>query len=1413
MYDVTLHNGDNELLIHDHRAASNAQKLTTASITDAVNSISAFKFEINPANIGYDQITEFGTIVKVWNSKRGRYDFIGRVLQIDPQMDDDGMMYKTVMCEDRLSFLHDSIQPFMAKKHFKGDASRSGLEEFIDLLLDAHNSQVEEYKHIHRGRVTVDPFKTSDSVTKGLDWETTYEAIAEKLINSFGGYIVLREEGGLLYLDYLESVGETRNTPIEVGYNMSSVRREINTGEIATRIVPLGYKYSSEDSDSTDERLTIASVNDGVIYVESAELVAKYGIRYAVVIFDDVTEPGNLMRKGLEHFTENGGLTVSHDVSALELSLILDVDDIVIYDSYPVRNVALGINETLQIVKKTTDVIEPYNSTFEMGDIKKRMSDVMVGTAGSLNSIQREVKQVGERVTKTEIQIVEATNELTTRINDTTTVLGKEIEANSTEIKQLSNSIQSTVTRKEFNDLGEQVADNSSKITQTATAIRSEVADEVAGVKSQIEQTASSIRSEVAEDIEGLDSKIEQTATSIRAEVSDEVEALSGRIDVQANKVELAVNRSVGGTNLVSCAEGSIWVQTGEIHDEWAADYYNRSGVGVVMTPWSGSHNEIRFQTDIDVRPGEYTLSFYSWYTYLTTNISIRLNLLSNDPNVSADIYFDEHAFMPPPSTPTKHSFVLNVNHKGKVILRFVTMTPWSVGNVFFSDVKLEKGNTATDWSPYPGDPSEGLDTGTDGGVQVTITKERFNVNVPGEDGDFELNETGGSLPVLRSRHVEAPNLAYAYDGPAVITINPAATSEEIASGGVYRSLPEAFAALNNRQLAYDVTINVMGDSYGFEELYGVHGSPNGLTINGNGHTLTGRFRASNCSTNIMIDKLMIVYDSAYGKDYTANFDNCSHVNLNGCVINGSELAARGVWFAWATRAYLSDCEFYKITDSAIKAGDNVDLLVMNAKGNVPYFVWADGAVIKWAGTRPSGQYWEGLPSICNTNLSALTVNTGSSAESVTVTTKSWPMLYADTYAGGYENSWNYQSHDDVMQGYTEHAGRIFGCIWFDNASIRAAGITTVRRATIRLKAQTYVGRGVAVDVHLWGTATEYAGRSGAPALTVDYGVIGTAAPGEITTISIPTRAAADLASGAINGLMLYSDDAALYKNRNYSQNYMRFDGGTSGDSSTRPELTVTYGGGSNVLTVMTCNVQSFTGISARSNILNTIFAKYSPDIVGFQEYYNNNMADGTLALDYLKRHWANVNVVQQNALATHLTPDDEIFGYDYKAQGAYHRSYMRTYVTVGGKRIAVFNTHLEYDYEGLSSTPKCQQMAELMEAVKNEEYFIVTGDFNTCCKSTSDPDYINMLKMFVDAGYNLANNTEERGFNWTWTNGTTETNGTMADGSLGWEETDNIITSANIKIQRVVIDKTKISAGTGLTIDHLPLIARLEIE
>lgn len=382
MYRTIIQNGTQVMVIHD-MAPDPARKLTTGKINREPNSISSYSFEIYPDNIGYDAIHPYTTLVTVYNTARERTEFEGRVLKAYPEMDENGVVVKQVICEDQLGYLNDSIQPYVAMTHYEGDDNRTGLEEFIDVVLGNHNASVEPDKRVYRGSVTVNPFLYSDAVTKQLNYQTTWTALKEKLVDSFGGYLILRRTNGVLYLDYLAEAGATRGTTIELGKNMKSASREIDPTNVITRLYPLGAKITvinqQGQGEETEERVSIASVNDGIPYIESEDYVSAYGIIEGTFIWDDVTLPTNLLTKARSWMADNNGIYAGNRITALDLSLLgLDADDFVLYDRYPVRNALIGLNDTLQIVKQTIDTVQPEQSTFEMGDTVRRLSDAVI---------------------------------------------------------------------------------------------------------------------------------------------------------------------------------------------------------------------------------------------------------------------------------------------------------------------------------------------------------------------------------------------------------------------------------------------------------------------------------------------------------------------------------------------------------------------------------------------------------------------------------------------------------------------------------------------------------------------------------------------------------------------------------------------------------------------------------------------------------------------------------------------------------------------------------------------------------------------------------------------------------------------------------------------------------------------------
>lgn len=402
MYEVNIQNGNIAQTIHTSTVSFSNNKLASCKIQDEKNAISSCEFTIYPNNDGYEDLNVYTTKVLVYNTKKSRYDFVGRIIQITPCMDSDGSVYKTVVCESRLGYLCDTIQPYSEPRQYDGDNKRNGLQEFIDVLLANHNAQVDAHHRIFRGNVSVVTYESSEGVYKGLNYETTWECLKSKIVDVFGGEIQLRETNGVLYLDYAAELGTTRATTIELGKNMESVQRSIDCTSIITRLIPLGAKLIQrvvdEDGNVTEEReteqrLTIASVNNGVEYIESETAVGLYGYIYRTVIFDDVTDATNLKSKGTEYLAENNTLTESNTIASLDLSMIgLDIDDFRLYDKYPCRNDLVGLYATLEIIKKTTDVIEPYSSTFEMGARAVSMADSILDMSSAFKDIEDDVK-------------------------------------------------------------------------------------------------------------------------------------------------------------------------------------------------------------------------------------------------------------------------------------------------------------------------------------------------------------------------------------------------------------------------------------------------------------------------------------------------------------------------------------------------------------------------------------------------------------------------------------------------------------------------------------------------------------------------------------------------------------------------------------------------------------------------------------------------------------------------------------------------------------------------------------------------------------------------------------------------------------------------------------------------------------
>lgn len=365
-----------------------ANKILSGSISQALNAINEFTFTMPMQNSLYQKINPFQTIIQVVNLFDDEVEFEGRVLSISNKMTNTGFVQE-VVCEDFLSFFHDSSQHFQK-------LSNSGAEEYLREILKKHNAQVEDYKRINLGNVTMK--SSTDKPWRYLGYESTWDTIRERVITNIGGYLTLRRGKDGFYLDWTASVGQNKRSPIQLGRNIKSASREISFDGLATQIMPIGADEDnsgssgndSQGSDITRKQIDISSVNDGKLWLEDTDLVAKFGIIRKPVIWTEIDNPYVLKSRGLQYLRNQKIALAKWTVSAVERYMIDNrYEKFKIGNIHPILNAPLSGIETLQIVEKKIDILNPQSVDLVIGSKSQSLSAYQLQSQEAVYSIEK----------------------------------------------------------------------------------------------------------------------------------------------------------------------------------------------------------------------------------------------------------------------------------------------------------------------------------------------------------------------------------------------------------------------------------------------------------------------------------------------------------------------------------------------------------------------------------------------------------------------------------------------------------------------------------------------------------------------------------------------------------------------------------------------------------------------------------------------------------------------------------------------------------------------------------------------------------------------------------------------------------------------------------------------------------------
>lgn len=395
--------------------------------------------------------------------KGGRTVFEGRAL------DEGSDFYSTHTwtCESCLAYLKDTIQP-----PYDYQGTLSGLLEYF---LSEHNRNVEDKKKFALGNVTVSD--DNDYVHySSSEYSVTLDAIKSKLLNTHGGYLMVRYTDSGRVLDYLADFNEHSVQTVEFGKNLLDVKVTKDHAERATAFIPLGAKIMSTDSEGneveTDERVDITSVNDGKNYIYNDAAVNEIGWIWTSEIWEDVTIPGNLLRKANSRLLE-----LIKGITSMELTIVdesdtgADIGDIHAREYVECLSPPHGIDGRYLCIAKTTDYLNPAGNTITIGASGVKLTSTSVRQEQSISALEGDIignaRQLNENISALLVELHECYSEIT-KTSEQINMAVREEYITRTELEEIQRDFETIITQ------------NSTEIRMDFTQVTDSIKGEVA---------------------------------------------------------------------------------------------------------------------------------------------------------------------------------------------------------------------------------------------------------------------------------------------------------------------------------------------------------------------------------------------------------------------------------------------------------------------------------------------------------------------------------------------------------------------------------------------------------------------------------------------------------------------------------------------------------------------------------------------------------------------------------------------------------------------------------------------------------------------------------------------------------------------------------------------------------------------
>jgi phage minor structural protein len=489
----------NDELIFASDWADPEYQLISPIIKMEANKAGSVEFTILPRHPFYDTLSIMKTRIDVYRDEE--LIFSSRVLSNDT----DTYKQRKVYCEGALAYLVDSI--------FGPSKGTRTAEEHFRLLVDSHNTQVEDTKKFTVGSIEIDE-KTESHIFGEDNYRETFSAIQSDLIDSFGGYLRIRYENGIRYIDYLKSYNTTSSQTIEFGQNLIDLMNKQTGEDLFTVLLPIGKDKLTIEAAGDPQKYT----HNGK-YLENAEAIASYGRILKTEDFGDITDAGTLMEKAEKYMTDNyKGIPPELSIKAIDLHQFYPtVRPFNLGDSITVKSPIHGVERVLICTAIEINIKDPSKTQYTLTDpnqITLRKDRTLTGSSASTSSTASSAKRGGAGGAAAASLL----EKFITEVNGVLTIKDKVIN-----LESLPGGTLGQIT---------------AALTVGDGKIIENVHNKLSTLSSTITQMEGSLTSEIKNTKEGLESKISQTDRSIRADVSDEINDVRGSIELSIKDID-----------------------------------------------------------------------------------------------------------------------------------------------------------------------------------------------------------------------------------------------------------------------------------------------------------------------------------------------------------------------------------------------------------------------------------------------------------------------------------------------------------------------------------------------------------------------------------------------------------------------------------------------------------------------------------------------------------------------------------------------------------------------------------------------------------------------------------------------------------------------------------------------------------